>query len=141
MPANLQTKKWTDVHIAITALAVTATLGMWNMFSAPSKPQAALPPADTTTPQPPDPTETSEPTATAQPAPTILAFRPVKIIYGGLNPQLQVTQVTAAPVVVAVAAAPAPAKKQKKGGGGSSSSSSSAGTSSAPAASTGSSKP
>ena len=113
MPANMQTKKWTDVHLAITALAVTATLGMWNMFSPPPQTQAAPQPTDTATPEPPDPTETSQPTATAQPSPTILAFRPVKIIYGGLDPQQQVVQVTASPApVVVVAAAPAPAKKK-----------------------------
>ena len=103
-----QGKSWNEVQMAITAVTITATLGFWNMFATPEKPQAAAQVAATfTPPPPPPPTETAvpEPTATA----ASLSLRPVKIIYGGKVPQQEVIQ---------VAVAAPPAKKNKGGGGG-----------------------
>ena len=119
MTSNSQNKKWNDVHLAITAISVTAMLGMWNLFATPNKPQAATQVSDTATSLPPAPTETQAPAPTAQPIPTTtLAFRPVKIIYGGVvpTPQIQPTNIPAQQVVQVVPAAPA--KKKKSGGGG-----------------------
>ena len=142
MASNSQAKKWTDVHIAITAVSVTAVIGMWNLFATPNKPMAIVQEADTPTPPPPAPTETQA-TVPVQPSPTVLAFRPVKIIYGGLvpNPTDQPT-LTATPQQKVVQVNPAAPVKKKKGGGGngSGSGSGSGSTSSAPP-STGSSKP
>jgi hypothetical protein len=107
-----QGKSWNEVQMAITAVAITATLGLWNMFATPEKTQAAAQITATfTPPEPPPPAETAipEPTATAV---SSLALRPVKIIYGGIAPQQPVVQVAAAGQV---AAAPA-AKKNKSGG-------------------------
>jgi hypothetical protein len=114
-----QGKNWSEIQLAIAAVAVTATLGFWNLFSTPEKAQSSVQVIQTATPPPPPPAETAQPTATA------LALRPVKIIFGGKVPQQPVVQ-------VAVAQPPNP-KRRNSGGGGSSAP--------APAASTGSSKP
>jgi cytochrome oxidase assembly protein ShyY1 len=116
-----QGKNWSEVQLTIATLAITATLGFWNLFSAPDKAQAGAQIAQTSTPPPPPPTETAQPTATA------LALRPVKIIFGGQVPQQQIVQ-------VAVAQPPA-----KKHNGGSNNSGGGSTTSQPP--STGSSKP
>ena len=104
-----QGKSWSEIQMAITAVAITATLAFWNIFSAPDKSLAAAKMAETPTPPaPPTPTETELPTETAVSAPTAsLGLRPIKIIYGGKAPVQQVVQVAAAP-----------AKKRKSGGGG-----------------------
>ncbi|MCX6078578.1 MAG: hypothetical protein NTW32_03500 [Chloroflexi bacterium] len=131
-----QGKSWSEIQMAITAVAITATLAFWNIFSAPDKSLAAAKMAETSTPPaPPTPTETELPTETAVSAPTAsLGLRPIKIIYGGKAPVQQVVQVAAAP-----------AKKRKSGGGGGGGDSGGGGGGSAPAASqpasTGSSKP
>lgn len=115
-----QGKNWSEIQLAIAAVAVTATLGFWNLFSTPEKAQASTQVTQTATP-PPHPTETAQPTATA------LALRPVKIVFGGKAPQQPVIQ-------VAVAQPQAPKRRNGNsgdtGGGGSS----------APVTSTGSSK-
>jgi cytochrome oxidase assembly protein ShyY1 len=100
-----QGKSWGEIQLTIATLAITATLGFWNLFSTPEKAQAAVKVAQTATPPPPPtPTETAEPTATAQ------ALRPVKIIFGGQAPKQTVVQVQ----VQSNAQAPA---KRRKGGG------------------------
>jgi cytochrome oxidase assembly protein ShyY1 len=98
-----QGKSWSEIQLAIAALAVTATLGFWNLFSTPDKAQTSAQVTQSfTPPPPPTPTETAQPTATA------LALRPVKIIFGGKAPQQQVIQVAMA----------APPTKKRNGGGG-----------------------
>ena len=133
-------KSWREIHLAVTAVAVTATLAFWNVFATPAKPQPVVQVTDTATPPPPppDPTDTAQPAAAAQPTLSGLGLKPIKIIYGGLAPMQQVVQVsaTSTPGSISVsAAAPAPVKKHKSGGGGG------GGGGSAPAASSGSSKP
>jgi hypothetical protein len=103
-----QGKSWNEVQMAITAVAITATLGFWNLFATPEKAQAAAKITESSTPPPPPP-----PAETAMPEPTAttavsLGLRPIKIIYGGKIPQQQVVQ--------QVAAAPS---TKKRGGGGS----------------------
>ena len=99
-------KKWTEIQMSIAAISVTATLGLWNLFSIPS--QTAAPSQAEPTSAPTDPSASTE-TAAADPVPTTLAFKPIKVIYGGTIPvQQQVIQV--APAVSA--------KKAKSGGGG-----------------------
>ena len=90
-----QGKSWNEVQMAITAVAITATLGFWNMYASPDKTQAAAQITATfTPPPPPPPTETALPEPTATTAVTYsLALRPIKIIYGGQMPQQQVVQV------------------------------------------------
>jgi len=122
-----QGKSWGEAQLTIATLAITATLGFWNLFSTPEKAQAGAQIAQTfTPPPPPPPTETAEPTATA------LALRPVKIIFGGQVPQQQIVQVQAQ-------SAQAPAKKHN--GGNNNNSGGGGGTTSSQPASTGSSKP
>ena len=117
---NNKQKSWGEIQLAIAAVALTATLGFWNLFSAGQKQQvvAAASPTDTEVP----PTE-----ALAQvPAPTATpGFLPVKIIFGGTAPQQK--------VVVQVSAPQAQPKHKNNGGGGS--------TAPQPPVSTGSSKP
>ena len=104
-----QGKSWSEIQMAITAVAITSTLAFWNIFSTPDQNQVAAKAAQTPIPPtPPPPTETEQPTETAVPTAS-MALRPIKIIYGGNAPQQQVIQ---------VAAAAAPAKKHRSGGGG-----------------------
>jgi hypothetical protein len=95
-------KNWSEIQLAITAVAITAMLGFWNFFSTPEKAQASAQVAQTSTPPPPPP-----PTEMAQPTATVLALRPVKIIFGGNAPQQPVIQVAVAQ----------PPTKKKRGGG------------------------
>ncbi len=113
-----QGKNWNEIQMAITAIAITATLGFWNLFATPEKAQAAAQVIDTATPPPP-PVEAA-PEATQEPSATTIALRPVKIIFGVNAPQLNVVQVSAAPVVSSapVVVVNVPAVKKKGGGGG-----------------------
>jgi len=102
-------KSWGEIQLAIAAIALTATLAFWNLFSVPQKQQelaqaqaTAVPPAS------PNPTETPAPAATQG-----VAFVPIKIIFGGAMAQQPATQ-----GAVVVAAQPAPKPKHKGGGGG-----------------------
>ena len=78
-------KSWGEVQLAIAALAFTATLVLWNLFSVPQKQQLVAQSQDTTVPpMPPDPIQTQD----QAPAPTQgPGFVPVKIIFGGIAPQ------------------------------------------------------
>jgi hypothetical protein len=98
-------KSWTDVQMTIAALAITATLGMWNLFSVPQKQPVAQTTDTATPPPPPPPTEAVAATATQLPQ-----FVPVKIIFGGTAPQQK--------VVVQAAAQPPARNKGNSGGGG-----------------------
>ena len=135
MANKAQGKSLSEIQLAIAAVAITATLGFWNLFSTQEKTQANAQVAQTFTPPPPPP-----PTETAQPTATALSLRPVKIIFGVNAPQQQVVQ---------AAVAKKPAAKKHRGsvdsantdGGGNTDSGGSGGSASGPAASTGSSKP
>lgn len=85
-------KSWAEVQMAITAVAITTTLVLWNMFASPDKNQAVAQAQATPAPtEPPTPEEaTAVPTATAS-----FALKPVKIIFGGTAPQQQIVQVSA----------------------------------------------
>ncbi len=37
MPANPHTKNWKDIQTVISAVAVSLTIGLWNLIAAPSK--------------------------------------------------------------------------------------------------------
>ena len=106
---NKSQKSWTEIELAITAVAITATLGFWNLFSTPAPSNVT----QTVEPTSPPPAPVSE---AAQPAPVALPLRQVKIIYGGQVPVQQVIQVTpaSAPVNVARVVA-APAKPARTG--------------------------
>lgn len=116
---NNKQKSWGEIQLAIAAVALTATLGFWNLFSAGQKQQVvAASPTDTEVP----PTEAvaQVPAATATPG-----FLPVKIIFGGAAPKQK--------VVVQVSAPQTQPKRKNNGGGGS--------TAPQPPVSTGTSKP
>ncbi len=96
-----QGKSWSEIQMAITAVAITATLAFWNLFATPDKAEAVAQVEEAFTPPPPPlPTETAEPTATVAAVPTTqsLGLVPIKIIYGGTIPTNQQQ-----PIVVAQA--------------------------------------
>ena len=102
-----QGKSWSEIQMAITAVAITATLAFWSLFSTPNQNQAIAKAVETATPPvPPPPAATEQPTETALPTQS-LGLRPIKIIYGGKAPVQQIIQVAAAP-----------AKKRRSGGDG-----------------------
>jgi hypothetical protein len=102
-------KSWVDVQMTIAAIAITATLGMWNLFSTPEKQQANLITEAATPPPPPPPTEEVVVVAAPAVATQLPQFVPVKIIFGGVAPKQQ---------IVVQASAPQPAVKRNGGGGG-----------------------
>src|SRR5512146_2226384 len=59
MPAK---RNWNDVQTAIATAAIVTTLGMWNLFSAPSK-TATAQAQEPTQPPPTDPPASPEPAA------------------------------------------------------------------------------
>ena len=94
----MKKKSWADVQMAITAISITATVGLWSMFSGPERAKAlakAQEAAQAT--EPPMPTEVVEPTATAMPVATELAYMPVKVIYGGTPPAPKAVSIVSAP--------------------------------------------
>ena len=100
---NKPSKSWGEIQLAIVAVAFTATLGFWNLFSAGQKQQVTITATNSEVP----PTEE----VTQAPAPTPRqGFLPVKIIFGGKAPQQR--------VVVQANAAPAQPKRKSNGGGG-----------------------
>lgn len=102
---------WNEVQFTITAISIAATLGLWNIFSEPERvkaeeksKEAALRLNEMSQ------IEVVEVTVFPTAAPTILAFQPLKVIYGGTPPAPKVFQIASAGV--------APVKKAKSGGGG-----------------------
>jgi len=81
-------KTWADVQMTIAAISITATLGMWNLFSTPQKQQVTQITDASTPPPPPSPTE--EVAVVAAPVAQLPQFVPVKIIFGGIAPKQQV---------------------------------------------------
>lgn len=89
MTPKTNTNKWSDVQLAIAAIAMTAVIAFWNMFAGPDKTKAEEKSAAEqqalliTTIMP---TEIVEPVA---PAPT-MPPKGYKILFGGIAPQPQV---------------------------------------------------
>lgn len=83
MPAKPRTRTWNDVQTAIATVAIVATLGLWNLFAAPSKAKAQAVP--TSEPVLPPPTEA--------PVETVPAVMPqVKIMFTQAAPQTTAVQ-------------------------------------------------
>jgi hypothetical protein len=101
-------KNWGEIQLAIAAISLTVTLVFWNLFSTPQKQQVMVQATDTEVPPPPDATQVLTQAPTQAP---VLAFVPVKIIFGGTVPQQPQT-------VVQGSVAPAVQPKHKSGGGG-----------------------
>jgi hypothetical protein len=107
---NRSRHRWLDIQILLASLAVTFTLGLWNMFARGSRPLASA-----ATPPTPDPATTftyaPDPTPTRPLDPSAPAQLPkVHLLLGGKMP--------VAPVVVAASAdASNPQKNPQKNGG------------------------
>jgi hypothetical protein len=108
---NRSKNRWLDIQILLASLAMTFTLGLWNMFARGSRLVAS-----TVIPPTPDPasifTFTPDPTATAPMDPSAPVRIPrVHILLGGKMP--------VAPVVVAASSADAsnPQKNPPQDGG------------------------
>ena len=78
MPAKPGSKNWDDIKMLMAALAVTTTLGLWNLFANMDTPTAT----ETTIDQ-----QTLPPTQVA--SPTLPGFRG-KILLGGQAPSQQI---------------------------------------------------
>jgi len=83
---------WGEIHLAIAAAALAATLAFWNLFSMPQKQQGVTQATNDLASSPQEST----------PVPTS-GFLPVKIIFSGNAPRQQVVQ----------PGAPAPRTRQK----------------------------
>jgi hypothetical protein len=108
---NRSRNRWLDIQILLASLAVTFTLGLWNMFARGSRPVVgtAIPPT-------PDPTSTfihtPDPTATPPLDPSAPVHLPrVHLLLGGKMPLAPVV-VAASPVDVSN-----PQKNPPKDGG------------------------
>jgi hypothetical protein len=111
---NKSKRRWLDIQIILASLAVTFTVGLWNVFAKGNKPVSS--PGST---QPPDPaftfTVTPAPTATATLDPKApLALPTVHMLLGGNMP--------VTPVVMASAPSNNDSGNQGGGGGGGSNS-------------------
>ncbi len=84
MASKPAARSWNDVQLVLAALAMTLTLGLWNLFAAPDLAEAKK----TAEQQPPQPPATEQPSLAATPTP----LPPIKIMLGGVAPQLQVVQ-------------------------------------------------
>jgi hypothetical protein len=102
---NKPKKSWGEIQLAIAAVAITVTLGFWNLFSAGQKQEVAVVASATDTEAPP----TEEVAQAPAPTPT-QRFLPVKIIFGGTPPQQK--------VVIQVNAPKSQPKHKGNGGGG-----------------------
>jgi len=119
----MKKKSWSDVQMAITAISITATLGMWSMFSGPERAKAlakAQEEADANVPPAPtDVVDASEPTQlVVEVVPTTVGFTPLKIIYGGTPPAPKPVTYVGGSTTTTTTNNAAPAKKPKKNGGG-----------------------
>ena len=76
---------WNDVQLVLAAMAMTLTLGLWNIFAEPDLAHAK----ESAKQQPPTPPPATElPTVAGTPT----ALPPIKILLGGVAPELQVVQ-------------------------------------------------
>lgn len=97
MAGKPATRNWNDVQITLAALAMAATLGLWNIFAEPD-----LAKADASAQEPPAP-PAEIPAAAATPT----AIAPFKILLGGVAPE-----------TVVVIQPPARRNNRNNGGGG-----------------------
>jgi len=82
MPGKPKSRNWNDVQTAIATVAIVATLGLWNLFATPQKPETT---GQTSEPVLPPPTE--------QPAETAPFVMPrVKIMFTQTAPQTTAVQ-------------------------------------------------
>ena len=80
MPVKPNSRHWNDVQMAIATAAIVTTLGLWNLFSTPSKPNG---------------TQTNEPVVppTEPPLASIPTPMPqVKIMFTQTAPQTNIIQ-------------------------------------------------
>lgn len=77
--ASKPQKSWSEIQLAITAIALTATIGLWNFFSSGQKQQVNASNVDAELPATQEPMQV----AGSAPLPTLM---PVKIIFGGQAP-------------------------------------------------------
>lgn len=77
-------RSWNDIQLVLAALGMTLTLGLWNIFAAPDLAEAKK----ATEQQPPTPPAAEEPSLAATPTP----LPPIKIMLGGVAPQVQIVQ-------------------------------------------------
>jgi hypothetical protein len=103
-----QTKTWIEIEMAIAAIAITATIGFWNLFARPDL--AASAQAD-------EPAPTEEVAVAVAQVPQRTLIPGLKIILGGASPQVQQVQVVSS---APSQGAPSPSRPKKKGNTGSS---------------------
>lgn len=77
-------RNWNDVQLVLAALAMTLTLGLWNIFAGPDLVEAKKA-AEKQPPMPPA-AEGSSPTASP------ITLPPIKMLLGGVAPQVQIVQ-------------------------------------------------
>lgn len=77
--ASKPQKSWNEIQLAITAIALTATIGLWNLFSSGQKQDVNASNIDDELPTTQEPMQV----AGSAPLPTLM---PVKIIFGGQAP-------------------------------------------------------
>jgi hypothetical protein len=93
-------KSWLDLQIILASLAVTVTVGLWNVFvmgsrqvaNAAGNPPVTPPPADPTNTYIYDPTSTSAATAITVDANGKVTLPKVHILMGGSLPVIHVAQ-------------------------------------------------
>jgi hypothetical protein len=90
MPGKPKSRKWNDVQTAIATVAIVTTLGLWNLFAAPSK---AVNATETNEPVQPPPTEPPLEEQSSSIAPSLMtptAMPQVKIMFTpGATPVVQ----------------------------------------------------
>jgi len=86
MPAKPNARNWNDVQTAIATVAIVTTLGLWNLFSTPSKAEAAQSTDLSFIPPTEPPVEES--------VPAVVGMPQVKILFTQTAPQTTVVQQT-----------------------------------------------
>lgn len=84
MANNNGSRNWNDVQLVLAALAMTLTLGLWNIFAEPDLAHAK----ENLEQQPSTPPATAIPSVAGTPT----RLPPIKILLGGVAPQLKVVQ-------------------------------------------------
>lgn len=77
-------RNWNDIQLVLAAMAMTLTLGLWNIFAGPDLVEAKQA-AENQLPMPP---AVEDPSATAAP----IVLPPIKMLLGGVAPQVQIVQ-------------------------------------------------
>ena len=84
MPGKPKSRNWNDVQTAIATVAIVATLGLWNLFAAPVKAEAAIRNNEPVQPPP------AEVPVESQAVPTAMPY--VKVMFTQTAPQMTVVQ-------------------------------------------------